>query len=75
MTLASSKPISHLIGDAMSAEQTNTHQDDIAMLLAALNKADQQLSGIQHYSTCKTARDEAALIRCDLRVALNSVQS
>lgn len=35
-----------------------------------LAKADQQLSGIQQYSSCKTARGEAALIRQDISALL-----
>lgn len=39
-------------------------------LTAALESADQKLSGIHLYSQCKTSRAEAALIRRDIKAAL-----
>jgi hypothetical protein len=44
--------------------------DVVDQLLVTIDEIDRQLSGIQHYSTCKTARDEAALIRNSIRASL-----
>lgn len=43
-------------------------------LLALVEKLDQQLSGIQHYSSCKTAQGEAADMRSSIRAALAAAQ-
>jgi hypothetical protein len=39
-------------------------------LREAIERADQKLSGIQQYSSCKTAQDEAAIIRRELRASV-----